>query len=121
MSKIVRAVNSMILNPSKISNVSVVDEEYFFMYDGKYKWSIKHYVSDYLLYFFPEDETIDNLVKYIESKPSEYPDYVFYNSDDLKTREAAESFGELYLIVKEKLYGLDKILDDIIEAEELEF
>ena len=40
--------------------------------------------------------------------------YVKYDSAYIKTREATESFNELYQIIKEKLHGVDIVLDDII-------
>lgn len=114
MSKIVRAINSMILNQTEISNVNLAHDEYFFLYEGKYKWSIGYEDGDYILSFYPGNETIYALLEYMRKGNFDYP-YVSYNSGDLKTQEAEESFGELFLIVKEKVYGLDKILDDIIK------
>ena len=39
MNKIILAINSMIQNSDKISNVSVFNDEYFFNYKG-YTWGI---------------------------------------------------------------------------------
>ncbi len=111
MSRIVVAVNSMITNAQKLSNIKRKDSEYYFLYDNKYKWSISESDEKYHLFFYPGDQTIDELVK---TTSWSSVTFVSYSSDELKTREALESFRELYLIIKEKLYGVDKALDDII-------
>jgi hypothetical protein len=37
-----------------------------------------------------------------------------YNTKTLGTKEAKDSFKELNTIIKEKVYGMDDVLDDII-------
>lgn len=46
-------------------------------------------------------------------------DYVTYSDKEIKTREASESFRELYQIVMEKLFDLDTIFEDIIGTDDL--
>ncbi len=118
MSKIVIAVNSMISNADKISIIKQKDDEYLFLYDNKYKWSIQKKGNDYNLYFYPGNQTIDELAK--PEKFASVP-FIEYRTEELKTREAEESFKELYLIIKEKLYDVDKALEDIIGQEDSGF
>lgn len=112
MNKIILAINSMIQNSDQISDISVSNNEYFFKYKG-YIWGIFKSKEDYILIYYPEfSNVIDaiNLTKYLDDVAS-----INYNSDAFKNQEDIESFRDLYLIIKEKLYGLDKVLDDIIE------
>jgi len=67
----------------------------------------------YMLIYYPQYSTVTDLINIID-----YDDDIIrinYNSDGFKNQEDIESFRDLYLIVKEKVYGLDKVLDDIIE------
>ncbi len=112
MNKIILAINSMIQNSDKISDVSVFNNEYFFEYKG-YIWEIFKSKEDYILVYYPDISTVMdamNLTKYSDDVAS-----INYNSDAFKNQEDIESFRDLYLIIKEKVYGLDKVLDDIIE------
>ncbi|MCK4798267.1 MAG: hypothetical protein KAT05_12875 [Spirochaetes bacterium] len=113
MSKIVLAVNSMISNADKISDVSMNIEnmEYFFKYDNKYVWGIILYENNYTLYFYPkikDTRELDNMYEW------DKVDFITYKTEELKTREAIESFSELYLIIKEKHLNVDSVLNDII-------
>ena len=123
MSKIVQAVNVMISNSSKISDVYRKENEFFFLYDGKYKWSIWQNPGEetYILTYYPSDlfdRPIGELVK-MDANFWRMLDgsYVPYDTRELKTKEAVESFSELYLIVKEKQLGADKALQDIIDGD----
>ena len=112
MNKIILAINSMIQNSDKIFNVSVLNNEYFFNYKG-YIWGILESKKGYILTYYPAYSTVIDLINQIE-----YLDNVVsinYNSDGFKNQEDIESFRDLYLIVNEKVYDLDKVLDDIIE------
>jgi hypothetical protein len=42
---------------------------------------------------------------------------VTYTSKELGTKEAKESMGELFNIVNEKAYGMDDVLEDIINSD----
>jgi len=114
MSKIVKAINAMISKSSRISNVFKRDQEVFFLYDSKHKWSITHNTpGGYILYYYPiADTSLEDLASNVNWK--DIP-MVVYNAEDIKTREASESFAELYNIVQSKLYGIDSLLDEIIE------
>lgn len=119
MSKIIRTVNTMIQNPDKITNVKRKENEYYFLYNEKYKWSIHKSESVYYLHYYPFDITIEEISE-IEDLEWEAYDYVSYNTKELKSREAEESFLELYQILKEKIYNMDKVLDEIIKDGEKE-
>lgn len=114
MSKIVLAVNSMISNAEKISDINrdLTESEYLFKYDNKYVWGISENKEKYSLYFYPETKEVNELKSVIDW--DEVP-LVIYTTEDLKTREALESFRDLYLIIKQKQYDVDRVLDDIID------
>lgn len=112
MSKIVQAINAMISNPRFISNVIRADkEEIYFLYKGKYKWSIAHRDEGYYLFYYPGDDSIQNLAD--EPWNPQIP-IVVYKDTDIGTKEAKASFAELYTVVVEKVFGVDAVLDDII-------
>jgi hypothetical protein len=115
MSKVVQAVNAMLSNPEKIDKVIENDEEYYFLYNKKYKWSIKDNVDKIFLYFYPTNVSFDYLAT---THPTEWASsikFVIYIDTDIGTREAKASFRDLLATIKEKLYGVDKLLDEIID------
>ena len=63
------------------------------------------------MHYYPDETTIDELVT---TSDWNSVNFVTYRTKDLKSREAYETFAELYLLLKEKLYGVDKVLDEII-------
>lgn len=121
MSKIVTAINVMVSNPSLIKNVirGYSGSECFFVYNNKHHWSIiKQRDDGYYMAYYPGNQDISKLAEI----PDEYwgeadIDCVTYNSRDLGTKEAKESMAELYNIVNEKIYGMDDVLDDIINSD----
>lgn len=119
MSKIIRTVNTMIQNPDKITNIRRKKDEYYFLYNEKYKWSIIKSGSVYYLHYYPFKITIEEISEIEEFEWESY-DYVSYNTKELKSREAEESFLELYQILKEKIYNMDEVLDEIIKDGEKE-
>lgn len=124
MSKIIRAINAMVSNSDKITEVYRDKNELFFLYNGKHKWSIfeKQKEEGYILYYYPAKiipESIEELSRMSPAEVSKLEGkYVAYETDEFKTREAKESFGELFLIIKEKLLGIDKVLAEIIDDDE---
>ena len=40
---------------------------------------------------------------------------IVYKVSDIGSREARETFEELYTLLKEKAYGIDEVLNEIIE------
>jgi hypothetical protein len=112
MSKIVTAINVMITNSDKITNVCKNGEEIFFLYRNKYIWSIRA-SKEYYLYYYPEKYEIAYLSNLGEEQ-WENIDMVIYTTKDLNTREAVDSFKELYEVVLAKILGIDEVLDDII-------
>lgn len=115
--KIIQVINTMILNSSKITNVVKNEEEFFFLYDKKYKWSISRMKEEdkYFLHFYPTDEmTIEQLSEFHYWE--DFSNFITYKTEEIKTKEAIESFSELYKVVAEKVYGLDTIFDEIINS-----
>ncbi len=112
MSKIVQAVNAMIVNPDNITNVRQSGSEYYFVYKNKYKWSVSQHDGNFIVWFYPGSEDIEMISAGYYS--SDQIAMVAYNADEIGTREAAASFSELYTILKEKIYGINEVLDDII-------
>ncbi|MFL9976056.1 hypothetical protein [Paraburkholderia graminis] len=114
MSKIVQAVNSMIANKELISDVVRGDAETFFRYKNKYTWSISKRDDGYTLWLYPGKQSIDELLDAEASSDWRGVEMVVYKDSEIGTKEAKASFSELYTVVKEKLYGVDRVLDDII-------
>jgi hypothetical protein len=125
MSKIVRAINAMVSNPDKIKAVTpgVENDEVFFSYMEKHKWSLVHENREdrYLLHFYPADIPLERLARIPPGEWESIP-MVSYSSDELSGREAIASMRDLYMIVREKAYGVDEVLDEIIaDANDIEF
>ncbi|EOW9155706.1 hypothetical protein [Vibrio cholerae] len=118
MSKIVTAINAMISNSHLITNVvqGDMDSECFFVYDNKHSWSIiENKEGKYFLHYYPGNPSVEKLA----AIPSEHwhevnVRSVVYTSEILGTKEARDSLKELSSIVREKLYGMDAVLDEII-------
>ena len=123
MSKIVQAVNAMIANKKYITDVMPSrsnKDEYFFLYKGKYCWSIlKSVDNDYKLFFYPKSNSISGLASIEDPTEWEFVPMVSYLNSEIATKEATSSFNELYQILKENIYGINSVLDDIIS--DLEF
>lgn len=121
--KIVSAANAMIANPSRITSVlnSLEGDEYFFLYDSKYKWSIAMGKDNYNLYYYPTQVDLHTLASLDSDQWSNFEEMVRYSSKELGTKEAAATFAELYNLVKERLYGVSDVLDDIISSSNVPF
>ncbi|MCO8082963.1 MULTISPECIES: hypothetical protein [Acinetobacter] len=114
MSKIVQAINAMIVNPDKIKSVIASGAEYFFIYKDKYKWSIiKNEQDDYIIFYYPDDISLEEVVS-ISNQNWQNLNAIKYALSDIRTREADASFSELYTLVSEKAYGIDEVFKDII-------
>lgn len=120
MSKIVQAINSMIANPQNLSKVIEGESEIFFLYKGKYKWSITKRSDGFHVWFYPGDISLEALAS-IEEMGESYEGIpmVHYHDNDIGTKEARATFSELYTLVSEKVYGIDTVLDDIISDADL--
>ncbi|MFH1226727.1 MAG: hypothetical protein V1701_02335 [Planctomycetota bacterium] len=118
MSKAIQAINTMISNQDKISDVRKVNNSYIFLYNQKYVWEIWYYEEGdvYSVSFYPEIKKVIDVVNVIDNLTG--INFITYNSKDFGTKEAYETFIELYRVVKEKLFGIDKVLDDIIGDDE---
>lgn len=120
MSKIVRAVNAMLSNSQYITEVSVNESEYFFLYKAKYKWSIRNGAdSSISLWFYPGSESLADLIN-VRDHEWEHVPMVHYSDKEIGTKEAKSSFNELYNLIKEKIFGIDSVLDDIISDLEID-
>ena len=124
MSKIVQAVNIMISNPNKITNIIKRGDIIYFLYLGKQKWSIgKHETSDglveYIIHYYTGEKNLEQLstLPYYELANEKY---VAYSTEDIKTREAMESFKQLYMILNEMIVGIDDVFKEIVDSNEAE-
>ena len=120
MSKIVEAINVMISNQDKIDTAlrGEYEAEVFFQYDNKHKWSIiKNESGEYFLHYYPVRNSIESMASMPAEAWHDFTQMVSYNSVALGTKEARDSLQELYGIVKEKVFGMDEVLDDIIKSD----
>ncbi|WP_024690315.1 hypothetical protein [Pseudomonas tremae] len=119
MSKIVIAANAMIANKNRISDVlpGNNDNEVFFLFDRKYKWSsIKRADEHYALFYYPGRQSIESLAGMRDEEWVEFSHMVSYNSKDIGTKESLDTFRDLYMLVNGMKYGMEQVLDDIIES-----
>lgn len=118
--KIVQAVNAMVSNSDKISDVVGGQQELLFMYKKKYVWGIADRSDEYGLWYYPDAKSTEELASL---EPHEFEDMplIYYSTKDIGTKEARDSFRELYQLVKEKVLGMDTVLDDIISDDAMKF
>jgi len=121
--KIVAAVNAMVSRPDLIgtSIIGVSPNEFFFLYNGKFKWSILESKDDLAIFLYTGAETIEDLAQiegdaYPESW--EHIQFVRYSAREIGTKEASDTFSDLLKIVKEKQFGVGDALDEIIMTAE---
>jgi len=103
----------MISNPDYISNVIPNQGEFFFLYKDKYKWSISKRDENHTLWYYPGVETLEYLAS-IDGYDWESTPMITYRDTEIGTKEAKASFSELYTLIKERAYGVNDVLDDII-------
>ena len=118
MSRIVKTVNIMVNNRASIQDVmngSSGDNEIFFLYAMKYKWSVLKAEdnSSYSLRYYPGAESILELAQMDEQDRIMHPNYVNYR-DEFRSTEGETAIIELFEALKEKMFGMDETLDDII-------
>lgn len=115
MSKIVQAVNAMIENKDLLSSVIPSGKEIYFLYKQRHKWSMVQYEDGYhRLFFYPSNRSLEEIAAMEPEDWEHFSEMVVYY-DKEGAREAKESFADLYAVLKEKVYGMDKVLDEIIE------
>jgi hypothetical protein len=118
MSKVISAANAMIANPKKIGSVILGQSgsEIFFTYDGKYNWSMTNPKGNYFLFFYPvtSNYTLEQLANIEDPQEWDHVAMVRYDAQEFGTQEAMQTLAELYTVIKEKLYGVNQALDDII-------
>ena len=114
----------MIANPGKIANVirgRSSMNEYYFEY-GQYKWSISEAGDDYFLNYYPSEVNLQQIAAFSQDDWEYFNEMVTYSTREIRTREAVASLSELYRVVKERLFNLDSVLDDIIRtADDFDF
>jgi hypothetical protein len=116
--KIVSAANAMIATRDRITDVipGASGTEVFFVYDKKHKWSIsKTNDGELILFFYPGTQSVRDLANWPEEHWYEFNEMIRYSTKELGTKEAKETFAELYRIVKENLFGINGVLDEIID------
>ncbi|RYC67383.1 hypothetical protein [Spirosoma sordidisoli] len=118
MYKIVAAVNSMIENQHLIEPViKSASGGLFFTYNSKFKWSIiENEQGIFSLFYYPGNQSLEELAAYTYDDWRKFKEEVVYSTQELKTKEAIESFSELYKILQTKVFGIDSVLDDIIKT-----
>ena len=128
MSKIVKVTNVMLSNSNKISTVINRDGVWFFLYDDRYAWCLKSldYEGEnrYLLYYLTgkgSDYVNDKREFEILSRQDIYSlvkngTAIEYNTNQLCSDEALQAFRQLYITVREKGIGIDKVFDEIIDG-----
>jgi hypothetical protein len=107
----------MIQNSDKIGNIFVTPgnpNEFFFVYNMKHVWSIllTGLKDDFLLFYYKGNRPIKELA---EDK-DRFTTAILYSALDFKTKEATESFRDLFLLVKGKTYGMDQVFKDILNS-----
>ncbi|MBN5054328.1 MULTISPECIES: hypothetical protein [Stenotrophomonas] len=114
--KVVTAANAMIANPKLITGVTPGRQgsEIYFLYDGKYKWSVNKFGDDVNLFFYPGPHELGQLASWDEDDWHDFNEFVRYSSKELGTKEALATFSELYRVVQERRYDIDDVLQDII-------
>lgn len=116
--KIVSAANAMIASRDRITDVipGMTGEEIFFLYDQKHKWSISKVQDEYVLFYYPGMDDIRHMASWPEEAWYDFNEMIRYSSKELGTKEARETFAELYRVVKENLFGIGSVLDEIIDS-----
>jgi|JI102314A2RNA_FD_contig_51_1779867_length_1135_multi_4_in_0_out_0_1 transcriptional/translational regulatory protein YebC/TACO1 len=122
MSKIVAAINTMLLNSDKITNVGIShynEQEIFFKYLKKQNWSImKTPDSNFIVYYYPNNDI--EILKTLDASSNDFQgvQMVKYATNEIKTKEAYETFEELFTMLQEKTYNLDEVFDEIFKNDD---
>jgi hypothetical protein len=117
MNKIIQTINAMIIKANKISHITEGQgSELFFLFDNKYKWSIVRGEEEYFLHYYKTDISLTELAKIQEWDQLEDV-FTTFSTKDIKGREANESFADLYQLLRNKRFDMDKVMDDIIGDE----
>jgi hypothetical protein len=120
MSKIVVAANSMIANSDKITDIvtGISGNVYYFLYDKKHKWSIYYddddYSPAYILNYFSSNKSLKEICDMGTQEWQKFNEFISYSTKEIGTKEAYNTFRELYIIVKEKILNVSDALDEII-------
>jgi hypothetical protein len=121
--KLVIALNTMIENFGKITEIHKAGSTYFFRYLGKQTWAIQcvlnvPFISDlheYRAFYFPGDVTPQQAALGMERNDPQL-EQVSFSTSEIKTTEARETFSDLYRRLGMKEFNIDRVLDEIIQA-----
>lgn len=118
MAKIVQAVNVMISNPELITKVArgTHDQNEFYFEYKKFIWSLRKADDDYFLFYYPGKTKVEDVARL---GSFDNVDMMSYSTLAIRTTEAEQSFSELYEILRERLYGMNLVLDEIIGGDDL--
>ncbi len=135
MSKITIALNSMIEHRDQITDVMNYKQTYYFRFLN-YVWSIRSYVVEnnqmfkniiqlthnpihYSATYYPDYYSVADLKDDLEKRDESGKQIVeitsfVYSSETDKDRETYQTFRALFNLLREKLYNVDQVLEDII-------
>ena len=128
MSKIITVTNVMISNSNKISTIINHDGVWYFLYDEKYAWCMKIWDYEgenrYLLYFLTgkrnsyinDEREFEILSRQDINSLVKNGTAIEYNTNEICSDEALQSFRQLYITIREKGFGIDKVFDKIIDG-----
>ena len=106
--KIQRVIRKMLLEHTKITSVTrgeenpSIEEYYFNFPDEKYLWSVTQ-SADGQYYFFYYPSSLDR------------SEFIRIGIDDLDSR-SKDDLKQLFGLMKDKLFGFDSVLDDILSG-----
>lgn len=113
--KVLQVIRNMITNADKISNIEKQLNIFYFLYKG-YVWSIWEWSSSddtdnegYSLAYYPGAKNVSDIIT-----PKIHRDFMVYSSGDFNTVDTLNLYAQLYNIIKEKFYGVDKVFNDIL-------
>lgn len=119
MDRIIQVINTIIENKASITGAAKQGVVYYFLYNYKHIFSIHEASKGGVLYFnvYPSpDYSIDKIIAIrasLDPKMDDIP-VITYSSADYKTIEGQESFRELLILIKSKLYDVESVFNDIL-------
>jgi len=125
MDKIIPTIQAMVKHPQNISDVCTGCEnkdEYFFLYNKKYRWSISQSEADgsfNLFYYAAPNMTIEEIASVPSDAQQEY--LLWFSSKNFPSKEQQLAFSDLLKIVREKLFNIDAVMEDIIGDDSVPF
>ena len=124
MDKLISALNTIVENFDKITEIRKTGSVYAFRYLGKQTWAVQPESGiqvfaeprgGYRVFYFPGDVTPDQAAEALELGYSE-PERLSFSTSEIKTTEAYETFSDLYRQLGMKYFKIDNVLDEIIQT-----